>query len=55
MSQVVITGGAGFIGSHRVDAFLARGNDATAVDSLRTGSRDRIARHAVIRPVPPVR
>ena len=46
MARVVITGGAGFIGSHLVDAFLARGDDVTAVDNLLTGSRSNVARHA---------
>jgi len=45
MSRVVITGGAGFIGSHLVDAFLARGDDVTVVDNLLTGSRANVKRH----------
>ncbi len=45
MAHVVITGGAGFIGSHLVDAFLARGDEVTAVDNLLTGSRANVARH----------
>ena len=40
--HVVITGGAGFIGSHLCDACLARGNRVTAVDNLITGSLDNI-------------
>jgi dTDP-glucose 4,6-dehydratase len=45
MARIVITGGAGFIGSHLVDAFLARGDRVTAVDNLLTGSRDNVAHH----------
>ena len=43
MARVVITGGAGFLGSHLSDAFLARGDDVVAVDNLLTGSKDNIA------------
>jgi dTDP-glucose 4,6-dehydratase len=45
MARVVITGGAGFIGSHLVDALLARGDRVVAVDSLLTGSRKNLAAH----------
>ncbi len=41
--RVLITGGAGFIGSHLCDCFLARGHDVIAMDSLLTGSTDNIA------------
>jgi dTDP-glucose 4,6-dehydratase len=43
MARVVITGGAGFLGSHLCDAFLARGDEVVAVDNLLTGSLDNIA------------
>jgi UDP-glucose 4-epimerase len=36
---VIVTGGAGFIGSHVVDAFIAGGYDVAAIDNLLTGSR----------------
>jgi UDP-glucose 4-epimerase len=40
--RVVVTGGAGFVGSHVVDAFLARGDEVLAVDDLSTGSRQHL-------------
>ena len=43
MSRVVITGGAGFLGSHLVRAFLDRGDSVVAVDNLLTGVLDNIA------------
>jgi UDP-glucose 4-epimerase len=36
--RVLITGGAGFIGSHLVDAYLARGDEVYVLDDLSTGS-----------------
>lgn len=38
--RVLVTGGAGFIGSHIVDAFVARGDDVTVFDNLSTGRRE---------------
>lgn len=40
---VLVAGGAGFIGSHLVDALLARGARVVALDSLLTGRRDNLA------------
>jgi UDP-glucose 4-epimerase len=40
--RAVVTGGAGFIGSHLVDALLARGDDVVAVDNLVSGRRGRV-------------
>ncbi|HKP51112.1 MAG TPA: UDP-glucuronic acid decarboxylase family protein [Chloroflexia bacterium] len=41
--RVVVTGGAGFIGSHLCEALLAEGHEVTAVDNFLTGSRANIA------------
>jgi len=35
--RIVVTGGAGFVGSHLCEAFLARGDEVIAVDNLSTG------------------
>ena len=41
--RILITGGAGFIGSHLCDRLLADGHDVLAMDNLITGSTDNIA------------
>jgi UDP-glucose 4-epimerase len=38
--KILVTGGAGFIGSHVVDAFVAAGHRVVIVDDLSTGNRD---------------
>tara|TARA_B100001248_G_scaffold262736_1_gene261968 strand:+ start:23745 stop:24671 length:927 start_codon:yes stop_codon:yes gene_type:complete len=39
----LVTGGAGFIGSHLVEALLASGNTVTIIDDLSSGSEDNLA------------
>jgi len=41
--RVLVTGGAGFLGSHLCDALLAQGHTVICVDNLLTGSRENIA------------
>ena len=40
--RVLITGGAGFIGSHLADAYLQRGDDVLVIDDLSTGTIENI-------------
>lgn len=47
--RVLVTGGAGFIGSHLCDSLIDDGHDVVAVDNLITGRRDNVA-HLLGRP-----
>src|SRR6476659_4454184 len=60
--RILITGGAGFVGSHLADRFLADGHEVIAVDNLTTGrmanlenasrsSRFRFVAHDVVEPL----
>ncbi|MFP4501388.1 MAG: NAD-dependent epimerase/dehydratase family protein [Candidatus Hydrogenedentota bacterium] len=42
MAKILVTGGAGFIGSHVVDHYLAAGHAVAVVDDLSSGSRDNL-------------
>lgn len=41
--KVLVAGGAGFIGSHLIDALLAEGNDVVCVDNFFIGTKENIA------------
>lgn len=43
MPRTLVTGGAGFLGSHLCDALLARGHQVVCIDNLSTGKRENIA------------
>lgn len=44
--QALVTGGAGFIGSHLIDALIERGDSVIALDNLATGRHDNLRQHA---------
>jgi UDP-glucose 4-epimerase len=46
--RVLVTGGAGFIGSHLTDALVSRGDDVSVVDDLSSGRLARLDEHAVL-------
>ncbi|MBV8303050.1 MAG: SDR family oxidoreductase [Acidimicrobiia bacterium] len=43
MARVVVTGGAGFLGSHICEALVRRGDEVVAIDNLLTGSLENIS------------
>jgi UDP-glucose 4-epimerase len=46
--RVLITGGAGFIGSHLADRLLARGDQVLVIDNYATGRRDNLLPHVAL-------
>jgi UDP-glucose 4-epimerase len=46
--RVLVTGGAGFIGSHLVDALLARGDEVAVVDDMSAGRPSRVSAQAAV-------
>jgi len=42
-SRILVTGGAGFIGSHLVERLVARGDNVVVIDDLSTGRRENLA------------
>lgn len=49
--KVLITGGAGFIGSHLADKLLSEGHDVLVIDNYQTGRRDNLTPHKNLRVV----
>ncbi len=45
MTRYLVTGGAGFIGSHLVDRLMAAGHSVMAIDDLSTGRHDNLREH----------
>jgi UDP-glucuronate decarboxylase len=43
--RVLVTGGAGFLGSHLIDRLLDRGDDVACVDNLFTGTKQNVSQH----------
>ncbi|KAI6693035.1 hypothetical protein NL676_020745 [Syzygium grande] len=43
--RIVVTGGAGFVGSHLVDRLIARGDSVIVVDNFFTGRKENVAHH----------
>ncbi|KAF3456239.1 hypothetical protein FNV43_RR00889 [Rhamnella rubrinervis] len=43
--RIVVTGGAGFVGSHLVDRLIARGDSVIVVDNFFTGRKDNLVHH----------
>src|SRR5262245_32393909 len=41
--KILVTGGAGFIASHVVDAYLAQGHDVTVIDDLSSGQKRNVS------------
>jgi len=44
MAKIIVTGAAGFIGSHTTDRLLAEGHEVAGIDNLRTGHRHNLER-----------
>lgn len=45
MARILVSGGAGFIGSHLVDTLLERGDEVLVLDNLHTGRRNNLEKH----------
>ncbi|MGB4018389.1 MAG: NAD-dependent epimerase/dehydratase family protein [Syntrophomonadaceae bacterium] len=51
MTKVLVTGGAGFIGSHVVDALISLGHEAVVIDNLTAGKLENIHKKAKLYPI----
>jgi UDP-glucose 4-epimerase len=49
--HVLVTGGAGFIGSHSVEALLATGARVTVLDNFSSGKRRNLPEHSALKVV----
>lgn len=47
--RIVVTGGAGFIGSHVVDAYIKEGHEVLVIDNLSTGSKKNLNKKALFK------
>ncbi len=47
MQKIIVTGGAGFIGSHTVDALVAKGYEVHALDNLSAGKKENLNPKAI--------
>lgn len=45
MKKILVSGGAGFLGSHLCDKLVARGDEVLCVDNFYTGSKKNVAHH----------
>src|SRR3989344_8423378 len=48
MAKYIVTGGAGFIGSHITDMLIARGDEVHIIDNFLTGRRERVNPKAIV-------